>query len=165
METLTSPSPTATYLPTLDHRANELSHAPRAFLTQHILLRILRQRAKTLPLITLRYNCPVVGLAQHERKVIAQTTYGKVIAHYCVGCDGSGGITRKLVTGDETTGRGLLAKSLTIVFRVCPVNAILRYRQRLKWLIKLNTCILWYTFAILPLLGLFDLTKPENQEY
>ena len=118
METFTSPSPSATYLPTLDHRANELSPAPRGFLTQHILLRILRRRANSLPLITVRYNCPVVGIAQHERKVIAQTTYGKIIARYCVGCDGSGGITRQLVTGDETAGRGLMAKSLTIVFRV-----------------------------------------------
>ena len=129
METLTSKSPTATYLPTLDHRANELSPAPRAFLTQHILLRILRRRANSLPLITLRYNCRVLSLAQHQRKVIAQTTYGKIIAHYCVGCDGSGGITRKLVTGDKMLGRGLLTKSLTIVFRVCSAKTFLNCRQ------------------------------------
>ena len=129
METLTSTSPTATYLPTLDHRANELSPAPRAFLTQHILLRILRRRAKSLPLIILRYNCRVVTLAQHERKVIAQTTYGKIVAHYCVGCDGSGGITRKLVTGNNMSGRGLITKSLTIVFRVCSAKTFLTCRQ------------------------------------
>jgi 2-polyprenyl-6-methoxyphenol hydroxylase-like FAD-dependent oxidoreductase len=128
METLTSPSPTATYLPTLDHRANELSPAPRAFLTQHILLRILRRRANSLPLITLRYNCPVVSLAQHERRVIAQTSYGKIVAHYCVGCDGSSGTTRKLVTGEKRSGRGLLTKSMTIVFRVCSAETFLTYR-------------------------------------
>lgn len=125
METLTSPSPTTTYLPELDHRANELSPAPRAFLTHHLLMRILRQRAKTMPLITLRYNCHVVGLVQHERKVVAQTTYGRIIAHYCVGCDGATGITRKLVTGDKISGRGMLAKSRTFAFRVNPTDDFL----------------------------------------
>lgn len=128
METLTSPDPTVTYLPTLDHRANELSPAPRAFLTQHILLRILRRRADSMPLITLRYNCRVVSLVQHERKVIAQTTYGKIVAHYCVGCDGAGGITGKLVTGNKMLGRGLLTKSLTIVFQVCSAKTFLSCR-------------------------------------
>lgn len=128
METLTSPDPTVTYLPTLDHRANELSPAPRAFLTQHILLRILRRRADSMSLITLRYNCRVVSLVQHERKVIAQTTYGKIVAHYCVGCDGAGGITRKLVTGNKMLGRGLLTKSLTIVFQVCSAKSFLSCR-------------------------------------
>ena len=100
METLASSSPTSTYLPTLDHRANELSPSPRAFLTQHILLRILRRRASNMSLVTLRYNCRVVSLAQHERKVVAQTTYGRIVAHYCVGCDGSNGIT--YATGFQT---------------------------------------------------------------
>jgi 2-polyprenyl-6-methoxyphenol hydroxylase-like FAD-dependent oxidoreductase len=120
MESLISPSPTKTYLPALDHCAIELSPASRVFLTQHMLMRILRERVKSLPLITLRYNCSVVDLTQHERKVIAQTTYGKIIANYCVGCDGWDGITRKFVTGDRISGRGLLTKSMTIVFNVIP---------------------------------------------
>jgi 2-polyprenyl-6-methoxyphenol hydroxylase-like FAD-dependent oxidoreductase len=81
-------------------------------------MRILRQRARSMPLITFRYNCPVISLGQHERKVIAQTTFGKIIAHYCVGCDGPKGITRRTVTGNSISGGGILVKSRTIAFRV-----------------------------------------------
>ena len=118
MEYLSAEAAIDTYLPTLNHRVHELSPAHRVFLTHHMLIRILQRRAKSMPLITLRYNCSVLSITQFAKKVTAQTSFGSIIARYCVGCDGSHGITRKSVNGDNMTGIGLLTKSLTIAFRV-----------------------------------------------
>jgi 2-polyprenyl-6-methoxyphenol hydroxylase-like FAD-dependent oxidoreductase len=118
METLTAGSLVATHLETINDRIDEISPERRVFITHHMLLRILRRRARSDPLITLRYNCGVVDLRQHERKVIVQTMFGRVIADYCVGCDGGGGVTRKFVTGSKVSGPGVIGQSLTIVFRV-----------------------------------------------
>jgi 2-polyprenyl-6-methoxyphenol hydroxylase-like FAD-dependent oxidoreductase len=118
MECLAAETAIDTYLPTLNHRVHELSPARRVFLTHHMLIRILQRRAKSMPLITLRYNCSVLSITQFAKKVTAQTSFGSIIARYCVGCDGSHGITRKLVNGGNMAGIGLLTKSLTIAFRV-----------------------------------------------
>ena len=120
MEYLTAEAALDTFLPTLNHRVHELSPARRVFLTHHMLIHILHRRAKSMPLITLRYNCSVLSVTQFAKKVTAKTSFGSIIARYCIGCDGSHGITRKLVNGGNMTGIGLLAKSLTIVFRVRP---------------------------------------------
>jgi 2-polyprenyl-6-methoxyphenol hydroxylase-like FAD-dependent oxidoreductase len=125
METLTSANPLATYLPTLNHRMREISSSKRVFLTQHMLMRILRVRAKSMPLITIRYNCGVVELTQDDSQVLAKTTTGVITAKYCVGCDGAAGITRRTVTGNEVSGHGLVGNSRTIVFRVFPNVALL----------------------------------------
>lgn len=71
-----------------------------------------------MPLITLHYECAITDLQQDENNVIATTNSGKIIAKYCVGCDGASGITRKVVAGENISGRGQLTKSLTIIFRV-----------------------------------------------
>src|SRR5271167_4994202 len=118
MEYLAAEAAIDMYLPTLNHRVHELSPSRRVFLTHHMLIRILQRRAKSMPLITLRYNCSVLSITQFAKKVTAQTSFGSIIARYCVGCDGSHGITRKLVNGGNMTGIGLLTKSLTIAFRV-----------------------------------------------
>ena len=118
MEYLAADDSLDTYLPTLNHRVHELSPARRVFLTHHMLIRILQRHAKSMPLITLRYNCSIISVTQFAKKVTAQTSFGSVIARYCIGCDGSHGITRKLVNGGNMVGVGLLTKSLTIVFRV-----------------------------------------------
>jgi 2-polyprenyl-6-methoxyphenol hydroxylase-like FAD-dependent oxidoreductase len=118
METLISATPLATYLPTLNHRMRDVSPANRVFLTQHMLMRILRQRAKSLPLITFQYNCAIVELTQDENQVIANTNSGAISAKYCAGCDGAAGITRRIVTGDEVSSHRLVNTSRTIVFRV-----------------------------------------------
>jgi 2-polyprenyl-6-methoxyphenol hydroxylase-like FAD-dependent oxidoreductase len=118
METLIAATPLATYLPTLNHRMKDVSPAKRVFLTQHMLMRILRQRAKSLPLITFQYNCAIVELTQDDNQVIAKTNSGMVSAKYCVGCDGAAGITRGIVTGNKVSGHGLVNTSRTIVFRV-----------------------------------------------
>ena len=111
-------SPIATHLETINDNVDEISPERRVFITHHMLLRILRRRAKSEPLITLRYNCGLVDLRQHEKKVIVQTTFGRVITDFCVGCDGGGGVTRKFVTGTNVSGPGVIGQSLTIVFRV-----------------------------------------------
>ena len=117
MEYLTSESPIATYLPSLNHRMKEVSPSRRVILPQHLLIRILRQRAKSMALITLRYNCNIEHLMQNVNRVLAKTSIGRITAKYCVGCDGAGGKTRKYVTGNGISGREV-TKSLTIVFRV-----------------------------------------------
>lgn len=118
MEYLAADTTIGEYLPTLNHRVHELSPARRVFLTHYMLIRILQCRAKSMPLITLRYNCSVLNIVQFAKKVTAQTSFGSIIACYCVGCDGSHGITRKLVNGGNMVGIGLLTRSLTIAFRV-----------------------------------------------
>jgi 2-polyprenyl-6-methoxyphenol hydroxylase-like FAD-dependent oxidoreductase len=119
METLTSHQPIATYSPTLNHRINEISPAKRVFLTQHLLMRILRRRARSEPLITMRYNCGVVELTQSETGVYAKTADGEISAQYCVRCDGTSSTLRQAPSGDEDPNiRTQLNKSLTIVFRV-----------------------------------------------
>jgi 2-polyprenyl-6-methoxyphenol hydroxylase-like FAD-dependent oxidoreductase len=125
METLTSANPLAAYLPTLNHRMREVSSAKRVFLTQHMLMRILRVRAKSMPLITFQYNCGVIELTQNDSQVFAKTSTGAVTAKYCVGCDGASGITRKTVTGNEVSGHGPVGNSRTIVFRVFPTLTLL----------------------------------------
>lgn len=118
METLISATPLATYLPTLNHRMRDVSPAKRVFLTQHMLMRILRQRARSLPSITIQYDCAIVELKQDDDRVIAKTNSGVISAKYCVGCDGATGVTRKIVTGSKVSGHGLVNSSRTIVFRV-----------------------------------------------
>ena len=118
METLASIAPQGVILPALDNETAELTPAPRVFLTQHMLLRSLQRKAKSMGQISLRYNCGIISLAQHERKVIAQTTFGKIVADYCVGCDGPSGPSQKYVTGGKKSGPGLLTKSMTIAFQV-----------------------------------------------
>jgi 2-polyprenyl-6-methoxyphenol hydroxylase-like FAD-dependent oxidoreductase len=118
LETLSSEVPIAVHIPTLNHEVEEVSPARRSFLTQRVLIRILRQKAKSMPLVSLRYNCGVISLAHHAKKITARTNFGKVIATYCVGCDGSNGVTRKYVSGNHVSGRGLLSKSMTVVFQV-----------------------------------------------
>jgi len=118
METLTSGAPSAIYIPSLNLNMDQISPQRRVFLTQHMLMRILRAHAKSLPLLTLRYNCGVVDLTQDETRVIATTTLGKLQAKYCISTDGDDKVTREFVTGNRVTGRGVLANSLTIVFRV-----------------------------------------------
>lgn len=117
METLTSTSPQGVLLPALDDET-AVTPAPRVFLTQHMLLRVLQHKARSMREITLRYNCGIISLAQHERKVIAQTIFGKIVADYCVGCDGASGPTQKYVTGGKKSGYGVLTKSMTIAFQV-----------------------------------------------
>jgi 2-polyprenyl-6-methoxyphenol hydroxylase-like FAD-dependent oxidoreductase len=118
METLISATPLATYLPTLNHRMRDVTPANRVFLTQHMLMRILRQRARSLPLITFKYNCAIVEVTQDDNQVIAKTNSGVISAKYCVGCDGAAGITRRIVTGNEDSSHRLITTSRTIVFRV-----------------------------------------------
>jgi 2-polyprenyl-6-methoxyphenol hydroxylase-like FAD-dependent oxidoreductase len=120
METLVSPTPLATYAPTLNDGAERFSSAKRTFLTQRMVIRILRQHVESLPLINLHYECGVAELRQDDNRVIATTPRGRIIAKYCIGCDGPRGITRKVVTGEAVSGRGLLNNSLTIIFRVIP---------------------------------------------
>jgi len=122
MEYLAAETAIDQYLPTLNHRVHELSPARRVFLTHHMLLRILQRRAKSMPLITLRYNCRVLNIVQFAKKVTAQTSFGSIIAQYCIGCDGSHGITRKSVNGGNMVGIGLLTRSLTIAFRVSSLH-------------------------------------------
>lgn len=124
METLTSSSPMATYSPTLNSRISEISPAKRVFVTHHMLLRILRRRVKNLPLIKVRYECPILEVIQDKAKVTAKFKDGQITAKYCIGCDGSSGVTRKIVTKDNVTGHGLLTNSLTIVFRVNPLSPL-----------------------------------------
>lgn len=121
METLTSTNPIATYSPTFNHRITEISPASRVFLTQHLLMRILRARAKSMPLINLRYECGVVDLQQTQNQVIARTTSGQIRAKYCVSCDGTSSTLRKRESSEEASQRRQLAKSLTIVFRVSSI--------------------------------------------
>ena len=118
METLTSSAPSAIYTPTLNINMDQISPERRVFLTQHMLMRILRAHAKSLPLLTLRYSCGVIDITQDETRVIATTTLGKIQAKYCISSDGDDGVTREFVTGYKSSGKGVLAKSLTIIFRV-----------------------------------------------
>jgi 2-polyprenyl-6-methoxyphenol hydroxylase-like FAD-dependent oxidoreductase len=133
METLTSIAPQGEILPAFDDETAELTPAPRVFLTQHMLLRALQRKAKSMGQITLRYNCGVISLSQHERKVIAQTTFGKIVADYCVGCDGPSGPTQKYVTGGKKSGPGLLTKSMTIAFQVRASIASLLIVDGSRW--------------------------------
>jgi 2-polyprenyl-6-methoxyphenol hydroxylase-like FAD-dependent oxidoreductase len=131
METLTSTTTQGVLLPAFDSETAELTPAPRVFLTQHMLLRVLQRKAKSMRQIMLRYNCGVISLSQHERKVIAQTTFGKIVADYCVGCDGLSGTTHKYVTGGKKTGPGLLTKSMTIAFQVLNLKSGLADERRI----------------------------------
>src|SRR5437763_3204640 len=89
-----------------------------------MLLRILRRRVKNLSLIKVKYECPILEVIQDKAKVTAKFKDGQITAKYCIGCDGSSGVTRKIVTKDNVTGHGLLTNSLTIVFRVNPFSPL-----------------------------------------
>ena len=118
MEYLTSESPLAIFLPSLNDRVKDVSPSRPVFITQNQLIRILRHHAKSMAYVTLRYNCNVDSMVQNAKRVVAKTSIGRIIAKYCVGCDGAGGITKKYVTADKISGQGILTKSLTVVFRV-----------------------------------------------
>jgi len=89
---------------------------------QFLVESVLRDHAKTLPSITLRYETRLGSLAQEDDAVIATVmsadgTQGTLRGRYLAGCDGARSTVRQQI-GVRMEGDTALAGSLNIIFRV-----------------------------------------------
>ncbi|UVS81458.1 FAD-dependent monooxygenase [Actinokineospora sp. UTMC 2448] len=76
------------------HRANQL-----------YVERVLLDRAKARPRVTLRFGCRVTAVRQDADSVTISTEQGDLRSRYVVGCDGARGVVRAAI-GAEYRGEG-----------------------------------------------------------
>lgn len=111
-------------VPSYAEREGKLDYSPEGASTcpQIFFDPILAEKAKSVPLIDLRYHTRLETFEQDANGVRARLTGTEtgneftVEADYLVGCDGSGGVVRRQM-GIEQEGLGQIATSVNVFFR------------------------------------------------
>ncbi len=111
-------------VPSYSEREGRIEFSPEGASTcpQIFFDPILAEKARSLPLVDLRYHTRLDSFEQDEDGVRARLTGTEaedeilVEADYLVGCDGSGGVVRRQL-GIEQEGLGQIATSVNVFFR------------------------------------------------
>ena len=116
------PSPSANAVkhatPQLIAKVPPLAHSPyyRTWCAQHALEPVLRDYAKSLPAVELRFNATLDRLAQDADGVTAIVDGTEIRAEYLIGCDGARSQVRHTL-GIAMNGRGVLGEVWGTHFR------------------------------------------------
>jgi len=104
--------------PELIARVPPLAHSPyyRTWCAQHRLEPVLRDYAKSLPAVELRFNTKLDAIAQDEDGVTATVDGETIRAQYLIGCDGARSKVRHDL-GIAMSGRGVLGEVWGTHFR------------------------------------------------
>ena len=106
------PMPSIDDTPPIEQSPENFAHCP-----QFVFDRILVEKARTLPALTLRYNSRLQGLVQHADHVEATLENGETIrARFVAACDGYSSTVRKQL-GIAMQGDEHLNRAINIMFR------------------------------------------------
>ena len=106
------PMPCIEDTPPIPQSPENFAHCP-----QFVFDRILVERARSLPSITLRYGARLVSFEESSDGVEARLENGEILrANYLVGCDGFSSTVRQQL-GIEMQGDAMLNKAINIMFR------------------------------------------------
>jgi 2-polyprenyl-6-methoxyphenol hydroxylase-like FAD-dependent oxidoreductase len=113
------PMPSIADTPPIEQSPENFAHCP-----QFVFDRILAERARSLPSITLRYGARLASFEERENSVEARLENGETIkAKYLVGCDGYSSTVRKQL-GIAMQGDGDLNRALNIMFRTASLSTL-----------------------------------------
>jgi len=98
--------------PPIPQSPENFAHCP-----QFVFDRILVEKVRTLPSVTLRYECRLREFVQHEDHVEARLDSGEIIrARYLAACDGYSSTVRKQL-GIAMQGDEQLNRAINVMFR------------------------------------------------
>ena len=113
------PMPSIEATPPIEQSPENFAHCP-----QFVFDRILVEKVRTLPAVTLRYNSRLQEFSEHADHVEARLENGEVIqARYLAACDGYSSTVRKQL-GIAMQGDERLNRAINIMFRTENLSAL-----------------------------------------